>query len=76
MRFVLFVASLLCFSVSIIPSYAEEKQTPKKSLFVELNSQKQVGPNCQVSSVMKNDLGEELKQFVLEVVIFDENQQI
>ena len=76
MRFVLFVASLLCFSLSIIPSYAEEKQTPKKTLFVELNSQKQVGPNCQVSFVMKNDLGEELKQFVFEVVIFDENQQV
>lgn len=76
MRFVLIVASFLCFSSAVPSAFAEEKQTSKKSLYVELNSQKQVGSSCQVSFVMKNDLGQEVKQFVFEVVIFDENQQV
>ncbi len=76
MRLFFIVISLLFFPSFALAETGKEKQASNKSLFVELNSQNQVGPNCQVSFLMKNGLGEDLKQFSFEVVIFNEKQQV
>ncbi len=76
MRLFFIVISFLLFPSYAMAETGKEKQPSNKSLFVELNSQNQVGPNCQVSFLMKNELGEDLKQFSFEVVIFNEKQQV
>jgi len=76
MRLFFIVVCLLCLPSFAVAETGKEQQTSNKSLFVELNSQEQVGQDCQVSFLMKNDLGEELKQFSFEVVIFNEKQQV
>lgn len=76
MRLFFIIISLLIFPSYAFAEMEKEKQTSNKSLFVELNSQNQVGPDCQVSFLMKNALGKEVKQFSFEVVIFNEKQQV
>ncbi len=76
MRLLLIVISLLCLPSFAIAETGKDNQTSDKSLFVELNSQEQVGVDCQVSFLMKNGLGEELTQFSFEVVIFNEKHQV
>ena len=55
---------------------SDVKAAATKKLLIELNSQSQVGTSCQVSFLMKNDLGQEIKQFTFEIVIFDEKGQV
>ena len=76
MRLVLIVLSLFYSSSLALAETASLDAASSKKLMIELNSQKQVGTSCQVSFLMKNDLGQEIKQFIFEIVIFDENQQV
>lgn len=76
MRLIIIVLSLLCTSTLVLAETSSVNTAPIKKLLIELNSQKQVGTSCQVSFLMKNDLGQEIKQFTFEIVIFDENQQV
>lgn len=76
MRLIIIVLSLLCTSTLVLAETSSVNTAPIKKLLIELNSQKQVGTSCQVSFLMKNDLGHEIKQFTFEIVIFDENQQV
>lgn len=76
MRLVLIVLSLFYSSSLALAETASLDAVSTKKLMIELNSQKQVGTSCQVSFLMKNDLGQEIKQFIFEIVIFDENQQV
>jgi len=76
MRLIIIVLSLLCTSTLALAETSSVNTAPIKKLLIELNSQKQVGESCQVSFLMKNDLGQEIKQFTFEIVIFDENQQV
>lgn len=76
MRLVLIVLSLFYSSTLALAETASLNAASTKKLMIELNSQKQVGTSCQVSFLMKNDLGQEIKQFIFEIVIFDENQQV
>lgn len=76
MRLVIIVLSLFYTSTLALAETSSVNTTPTKKLLIELNSQKQVGTSCQVSFLMKNDLGQEIKQFTFEIVIFDENQQV
>ncbi len=76
MRLVIIVLSFFYSSTLALAETSSVNTTPTKKLLIELNSQKQVGTSCQVSFLMKNDLGQEIKQFTFEIVIFDENQQV
>lgn len=76
MRLVLIVLSLFYSSSLALAETVSLDAASTKKLMIELNSQKQVGTSCQVSFLMKNDLGQEIKQFIFEIVIFDENQQV
>lgn len=76
MRLIIIVLSLFYTSTLTLAETSSVNTTPTKKLLIELNSQKQVGTSCQVSFLMKNDLGQEIKQFTFEIVIFDENQQV
>ena len=76
MRLVLIVLSLFYSSTLALAETASLNAASTKKLMIELNSQKQVGTSCQVSFLMKNDLDQEIKQFIFEIVIFDENQQV
>lgn len=76
MRLVLIVLSLFYSSTLALAETVSLNAASTKKLMIELNSQKQVGTSCQVSFLMKNDLGQEIKQFIFEIVIFDENQQV
>lgn len=76
MRLVLIVLSFFYSSSLALAETASLDAASTKKLMIELNSQKQVGTSCQVSFLMKNDLGQEIKQFIFEIVIFDENQQV
>jgi len=76
MRLVLIVLSLFYSSTLALAETSSLNAASTKKLMIELNSQKQVGTSCQVSFLMKNDLGQEIKQFIFEIVIFDENQQV
>lgn len=76
MRLVLIVLSFFYSSSLALAETVSLDAASTKKLMIELNSQKQVGTSCQVSFLMKNDLGQEIKQFIFEIVIFDENQQV
>ena len=76
MRLVLIVLSFFYSSSLALAETVSLDAASTKKLMIELNSQKKVGTSCQVSFLMKNDLGQEIKQFIFEIVIFDENQQV
>ena len=76
MRLVLIVLSFFYSSSLALAETVSLDAASTKKLMIELNSQKQVGTSCQVSFLMKNDLDQEIKQFIFEIVIFDENQQV
>ena len=65
------LTSSFAFAETVSPETGSQNK-----LYMELNAHKQVGTSCQVSFVMKNDLGKELSQLSLEMVLFDENQQV
>lgn len=76
MRLVIISLFFMSFSTFSFAETVSVNKGLEKKLRIELNSQKQAGTSCQVSFLMKNDLGQEIKQFSFEIVIFDENQQV
>lgn len=78
MRLVFTLLLLLGLSASTNaePSIIKDEKAKPHSIFIELNSQEQIGGNCQVSFVMKNSLSVLIQEFAFELVIFNQNQKI
>lgn len=75
MRLILIFLSLAAFA-SVALAETKEKETKSQSIIIELNSQKQVGQNCQVSFVLKNNLDTPISQFSFELVLFNQKHQV
>lgn len=54
----------------------EQNATPSKTLFIELNALKQQHQACRISFVMKNNLNAAIEELAMEVVLFNQSQQV
>ncbi len=70
-----FCLLLLLCPAGPLNGFAETPQS-KPRLMIELNSLTQQDKTCQVSFVMKNNLQAPLEQLSLELVLFNQQQQV
>lgn len=75
MRLVIIFLFISIFAPQAIAE-TKDKITKSQSIYLELNSKKQVGKNCQVSFVLKNDLDTAISQFSFEMVLFNQKHQV
>ncbi len=54
----------------------EVKNTLSQTLFIELNALNQQQQSCRLSFVMKNNLNSAIEELAMEVVLFNQSQQV
>ena len=69
------VIMLALFSASGLRA-EEGKAKQSQTLFIELNALNQQQQSCRLSFVMKNNLGAAIEELAMEVVLFNQSQQV
>lgn len=58
--------------ISVVPAHASE-QVAKPEILVELNKAQTSAKGCRISLLLHNNMGEELTQLMLDLVVFDQD---